>query len=777
MSFTALAQMAMTDQQVLDYIQQGLSEGKSTREISTELAARGVTQDQARRAYDLFQAQNLGTNAPTQIIEETPRAHTTAISEAESGEMFQEIREDIREDNHVYGYSIFRGNAMNFNPSANLPTPKNYKLGPGDEVIIDVFGANQTTIRQHISPEGSIKVDVLGPLYLSGMTIDEANSYLKKRLSGIYGGIGHGTDLRLSLGQIRSIQISVLGEVGRPGTYSLSAFATVMHALYRANGVKDPGTLRNVKVNRGGVTVAEIDLYKTLVNGDVTSDVRLEDGDVILVQPYGSRVRIEGQVKRPMTYEMKKGETLADLISYAGGFATNASTGNITLIRQKGAKFSVFTVEESAYGRFELEDGDELEVKGLTSIVENRLEINGSVYIPGVYELSRDIHTVGQLIAKAGGLLPEAFTSRAVIQRIHDDKSAEVLSINLDDVLAGRDVELQNRDVLTISSKYELSEQGTMSISGYVTNPGSFTFAKNTTIEDLIVLAGGLREGASTAKVDVARRIKNADGTVAQKDVAELLSFTLKDGLIEDGTKGFVLEPYDEVVVHRSPEYAAQRHISINGEVNFEGVYPMTSREERLSDLVRKAGGVTQFAYLKGARLTRRMNEFELRQQREARESMAHNGETEVNDEMHETSYNISIQLDKALQYPGSDYDVILREDDHLDIPVLSNIVNVRGAVMLPNALTYNPSYSAGHYVKLCGGYQHRAFKRHSYIVYMNGEAHKMRSGTHVEPGSEIIIPSKGPAKEGVFAGIISATRDFTYTSALVASVIMNLIK
>lgn len=779
MSFSALAQTAMTDQQVLDYIQQGIQDGKSTSSIAAELSAQGVSQDQAQRVYALFRSQNIGAEPEGSKIEEVSRSHTSALSLSDARENIREMREEYEEDNRVYGYSTFRNRAMSFTPNENMPTPKNYRLGPGDEVIIDVFGVNQATIRQHISPEGSIKVDVLGPLYLNGMTIDEANSYLKKKLAQIYGGLnGSSTDIRLTLGQIRSIQVNVLGSVVQPGTYRVSSFSTIMHVIYRVGGIRNPGTLRNIKINRGGETIAEIDLYKFLVDGDTSDDIRLEDGDVILIQPYRSRVGLKGQVRREMTYEMKEGETLSDIFRYAGGFTGTAFTDNITLIRQNGSAFNVYSISSSEFDTFMLQDGDEIEVGSQTALVQNRLEINGAVFHPGVYELSSDVRTVAQLVEKAGGLLPEAFTNRAVIQREHDDKTIEVIAIDLEKVIAGTaaDIELKNRDILTVSSKYDLTNTGTMSISGEVNNPGTFTFAENTSIEDLIIIAGGLRNGAATAKVDVIRKVRNNEGTEVGDVIAEVMTVSI-DGEFKVGEGSFILEPFDQVVVHRSPDFNVSKRVTVNGEVNFEGTYSMTSREERLSDLVLKAGGVTKFAYLRGARLIRRMNEFEIKQQREARRSLHHLGEETPAEELDKTTYTIAIQLDKALENPGSDYDIILREDDFLDIPVYSNTVNVIGSVMLPNALTYNSSYSARRYIKLCGGFQPRAFRRHTYIVYMNGEAHKMRASSHVEPGSEIIVPNKGPAKEGVFSNIISATRDFTYTSALVTSVILNLLK
>ncbi|MBO6220333.1 MAG: SLBB domain-containing protein, partial [Bacteroidales bacterium] len=500
----------------------------------------------------------------------------------------------------------------NFAPSENLATPKNYRLGPGDEVIIDIFGANQATLRSKISPEGSINVDVLGPLYLSGMTIDEANKYLKRKLASIYGGLNRsstGTDIRLSLGQIRSIQVNVLGDVENPGTYTTSAFATVFHVLYLAGGVSGPGTLRDIIVNRDGEVIAKVDVYDFLMNGSRSSDIRLEEGDVVMVHPYSILVMVGGEVKRQMSFELKEGETLADVLRYAGGFSTGAFSDNVGVVRQNGKSFEVRTVDAENYGSFRMEDGDEVTVSKLNSFYENRIAVTGAVYQPGTYELNSEVKTVKGLVQKAGGLLPEAFTNRAVLHREHEDKTLEVISLNLGRVMSGADpdIRLQKNDELFITRSSDIRQLGTMSVSGMVINPGTFPFASNTTVEDIIIMAGGLQEGASTARVDISRRKRDSNGLVVLDEVGELISVPLSSDFTDgDGPKTY-LEPYDEVIVHQSPSYNVQTHVTLTGEANFAGPFTLTTRNERISDLVKKAGGVTPYAYLEGARLYRNM--------------------------------------------------------------------------------------------------------------------------------------------------------------------------
>ena len=750
------AQSSMSDEQVLEYAQQGAAEGKTRDELISELALRGVNRAQAERVYALYLSRQ-NTNQAVAASQDISRVHSV------SGEVTDEsqVSSFVSSNANVYGRNIFRDRGLNFSPSENLATPRNYRLGPGDEVIIDIFGQNQTTLRSTISPEGSINADILGPVYLSGMTVEEANSYLKKRLAKIYGGLsGSGTDMRLSLGQIRTIQVNIVGDVTSPGTYVLSAFATAFHALYRAGGVVDPGTLRNIKVVRGGKVVGIVDVYEFLMKGDLTSDIRLEEGDVILVSPYTSLVNVEGGVKRPMFFEMKEGETLANLFEYAGGFSNGANKDFVTVIRQDNKSFEVRTVEEADYATFRLVTGDRVEVGELQSLFENRIIIHGAVYFPGTYELG-EIRTAKGLVEKAGGLLPDAFGGRVVVNREHPDKTKEIFSINLTDILEGKspDFVLQNNDELFIASSFDLKDHGNMSISGMVKNPGSFPFAENTTIEDIIILAGGLQDGASHARIDVTRRKKDANGMVATSDIGELYSFSLKDGLMDDGDRSFVLEPYDEVVVHRSPSYNVQRHFTISGEVNFPGTYSFTSREERISDLVKKAGGLTKFAYIEGARLVRRATGEELRQANEMVEIIEQKTDT-INIQARQatrSTFTVAVDLEKALANPGGDEDVVLREGDRLEIPVLSNVVRIHGAVKYPTAVNYDGSMRGRDYVKAAGGYDEKALRSKAYVVNMNGRAKKLRGCTKIDPGAEIYIPYKQEKKKEFNYTAISA--------------------
>lgn len=743
-SLVAAAQSTMTDIQVLDYVKNGVEQGKSRQEMLAELAARGVTREQAERVRALYESRQT-ENART--AEEGARSHTVSGEVDIAPESFAADGNDPV----IYGREVFRNRSLNFAPSENLATPKNYRLGPGDEVIIDIFGANQATLRSKISPEGSINVDILGPLYLSGMTIDEANKFLKRKLAGIYGGLNRsstGTDIRLSLGQIRSIQVNILGDVEHPGTYTTSAFATVFHALYLAGGVSGPGTLRDIIVNRAGEKIASVDVYDFLMNGSRSSDIRLEEGDVIMVHPYSVVVKVGGEVKRPMSFELKEGETLSDVIKYAGGFATGAFTDNVGVVRQNGKNYEVRTVDAEYFGSFRMEDGDQVTVSKLNSFYENKIAVTGAVYQPGTYELNSEVRTVRGLVEKAGGLLPEAFTNRAVLHREHEDKTLEVISLNLGRVMSGADpdIRLQKNDELFITRSSDIHQLGTMSVSGMVVNPSTFPFASNTTVEDIIIMAGGLQEGASTARVDISRRKRDDKGLVVLDEVGELISVPLNADFTDNGGSKTYLEPYDEVIVHQSPSYNVQTHVTLTGEANFAGPFTLTTRDERISDLVKKAGGVTPYAYLEGARLFRNMGADERRQLLEILNYRGNDRKERLDTSgvyQMASQYMVSLNLDKALANPGSDDDIALVEGDVLDIPVKMNTVRVLGSVMMPAVLSYNSRLTAKDYISSCGGYSQGAKRSKAYVVHSNGSSDKVRIGMKLKPGDDLVVPEK----------------------------------
>ncbi len=761
----------MSDDQVIQYVKEANKSGKSQKQITTELLRRGVTKEQVSRIQQKYSESNTVSNKsnemPSQLRQRTlvddggGQRRTTDYSEVG---MFDETvggRVDNRADNtaitdnasQIFGHDVFTNRNLTFEPSINLATPVDYRLGPGDEVIIDVWGASENTIRQSISPEGTIQVSGLGPVQLSGMTVKDANAYLQREFSKIYSGISGSeptSQIKLTLGDIRTIQINIMGEVAVPGTYTLSSFSSVFHALYRAGGVNKIGSLRSIKVVRNGKTIADLDVYDYLMKGKMKDDIRLQEGDVIIVNPYESLVRIAGKVKRPMFYEMKPTETVATILNYAGGFTGDAYKKAVRIIRKSGREHQVYNVDEMDYSVFRLDDGDSISVDAVLKRFENRVEIRGAVYRSGLYELSGTVNTVKQLIKKAEGLRGDAFLNRALLDRENEDLSHEVIAVDLGGLLKGTvaDIPLQKNDILYIPSIHDLKEEETISIHGEVASPGTFLFSKNMTIEDLLVQSGGLLEAAATTKVDITRRIKDPKSTSFSSVLGKTYSFDIKDGLVVGGEGDFHLEPFDEVYVRKSPAYRKQQNVVVAGEVLFGGNYALVKKNERLSDLISKAGGITPDAYVKGARLIRKMTEEEQRRQADAvRMARMGEGKDSISVEKLNISdtYTVGINLEKAISNPGSDFDLVLREGDVLFIPEYINTVKISGAVMYPNTVLYKRGESLRYYINQAGGYGNLAKKKKAYVVYMNGTVSRLKSRDKkaIEPGCEIIVPSK----------------------------------
>ena len=788
----ASASAQMTDDAVVEYVKEGLANGKSQNDLMKELLASGVTRDQAQRIKQTIQKGGSMTesvitpngmqdrtrrNAPSLAEQSTalPQARPVVLPEAD-------VTESDEEGIEIFGHNIFSNRRLSFTPSVNIPTPVNYRLGAGDEVIIDVWGSNEATIRNTISPDGFINIPNLGPVSLNGMTVKEADAYLRKKLSQIYpvDGEGADSDFKLTLGNIRTIQVNVTGEVNVPGTFSISSLSNVYNALYNAGGINELGSLRRIQLIRNGKRKAEVDLYDFILNGELPHGLALEDGDVINVPLYVNLVNIEGSVKRPMYYEMKDGETVQDILDFAGGFSGDAYRSNVNVVRQNGVEYQVYTVDSSLYSAFILKDGDAVTVGALIDRFENRLEVKGAVYRPGIYQLGEEIRTVKELIAKADGLKGDAFTNRALLHREREDLTLEVISLDLKAIMTGMasDVELQRNDILYVPSIHDLNDVGTITIDGEVARPGVFIFEENMTVEDIIMQAGGLLESASTVRIDVSRRVKNPASTQLPDSIANVFTRSVIDGEVKGGELDFVLQPYDDVYVRRSPGYAAQGKVTVSGEVMFPGEYVLTHKNERLSDLVRRSGGLNSWAYVKGARLIRHTLAEERNRTRSGMAVLT-TGKDSVNVENLDLkeSYSVGIDLETALKYPGSDADLVLRQDDILLIPEYINTVKISGNVMYPNVVAYNSNMSVRDYVTMAGGYGYRSKKSKAYIIYMNGTIARARQGSKgvVEPGCEIVIPQKRDKDFDVTSLMSVATTSSSIATML--ATIMNLIK
>lgn len=773
----------MSDSQVIEYVKTEHAKGTSQDAIGKALLQRGVTQAQLLKIKSQVEQEKRASTSTSQ------RASSESVLRESAEEYYpQRMKDSIRSSKRkIFGKDVFSQKDLTFAPTMNIPTPTNYKLGAGDEVVIDIWGASQTTIRKTITPEGSVNIESLGPVFLSGMTIEQANEIVRRKLSNLYAGVdeeGGASYISLTLGQIRSIQVNVMGEVVTPGTYTVSSLSSVFHALYLAGGINDIGSLRTVNLYRGGKKVASVDIYDFILRGQTPDDIRLSDGDVIVVPAYQSLVNITGEIKRPMWYEITSDEHASDLINYAGGFTGEANVENISLSRKTGKYRQMYTLNPETMLSFTLADGDSIAIgKGLNRY-DNRVQIDGSVLFPGYYEIGGDIRTVADLIKKAGGLKEDAFLDRAVLTREKDDLTFETLALNLNNLesSASGNTPLRKNDVLYIAANTIDEDLGDFTIAGMVANPGQYSFSENTTIKDLIVRAGGLLSSASTAKIDVSRRIIDPSSTTDAVVIAETYSFSIEDGLIADGKSDFILEPYDQVYVRRSPGYQQQRNVLVIGEVLFPGGYTLTEKEQRVSDIIKASGGLTNKSYAAGARLVRKMNDDEKARQKEYIEMISRGTmKDSVDMESLDTSfeYTVGIELDKAVAKPRSEYDIVLREGDRLYVPEFTNTIKINGAVMHPNTVLYKKGESIKYYIEQAGGYSDLAEKKRAYIVYMNGMTAKAKGSSKdlIKPGCEIIVPTKEEREKMTLGQTIAIGSSVTSMASVIALLINSLTK
>ncbi|MCR5578286.1 MAG: SLBB domain-containing protein [Prevotella sp.] len=775
---STMAFAQMSDTQVMKFIQREIKAGTAQSQIVTKLMQRGVKVEQIQRLRKQYDQQinqkGLASQADAAVnaagsrmrqnnARSAQQARTVNVGNTAQGDdmlgdeadlQYAEIQQSINDRDEgkmgpdslkVFGRDIFNNKLLSFEPNMNIATPQNYVLGPGDQVIVDVYGASQKSETLEVSPDGDITFPGFGPIKVAGLTVSSAQSRIRSTLGSRYAS----SSLKLTVGQTRTIMINVMGEVKAPGTYTLSAFATVFHALYMAGGINDLGTLRNIKVYRGGKLVTVVDVYEYILNGRLAGNIRLHENDVITVDPYDCLVGIQGNVKRPMFYEMRPTESVAQVIKYAGGFTGDAYKKAVRLVRKSGERYSVHTVEEFDMTSFKLADGDAITVDGMINRFENMVEVKGAVFRPGQYELGKQITSVRALVEAAGGMLEDAFTARGVMYRIKEDRTLETLPVDLQGIMSGTvaDVPLRNEDVLFIPTQADRIAERTVTIAGEVLSPGTYQFAYNETIEDLILRSGGLTDAASTVKVDVSRRIRDPKALKSGQEISKTYSFALKDGFVVDGEKGFTLEPYDVVQVRKSPGYMEPRNVRVEGEVVFEGSFTLAKKNERLSDLIEAAGGVTNEAYVKGARLQRTMTEDERARLKAVLEMAKQNAadKDSVNLEQIEQSdvYSIGIDLEKAMANPGGDYDIVVRDGDRLIIPEYNGTVKISGNVLFPNTVAYMAGENWKYYVNQAGGFGDRSKKSKSYIVYQNGTVSQVGKGK-IEPGCEIIVPRKG---------------------------------
>ncbi len=806
-SMPVSAQSGMTDDQLYDFIVTETARGTSRSQLMTKLVERGVTVEQVRRVRDKYermqQSSTTGRRDDTQGTSrtrkqngETRRQQDRQVTQPrDQRRTYQNNRErdadyddalgafvedstsqwqrryyqEEKPASRIFGHNIFQQENLTFEPEMNIAVPADYRLGPGDQVFVDIYGASQKNFEATVSPEGAIDLKGYGPVNVSGLTVSQATSRLRATIGRHY----QSSQIRLTVGQTRTITVSVMGEVVSPSTYTLSAFATVFHALYVAGGITDLGTMRTIKVIRGGKVITTIDVYDYLLNGNLSGNIRLRSDDIVLVGTYENLVRVDGRVKRPMFYEMKSGETIAKLLEYAGGLAGDAYPDNISLVRKKGGELAMFSITPSDRKTFRMMDGDSVYVDSALTRFRNAVELKGEVRRKGMYQIDGDVTTLRKLIERAGGLTESAYTGRALIHRRRADNTTEAISVNLAGVLGHTepDIPLQNRDVVFIASTVDLQEERTMSIYGEVQSEGTYDFVANTSIEDFIIQAGGLKDAASLVRVDVSRRVRDRSASELGAQTARWYSFELRNGLVVGSDSAFILEPFDEVYVRRSPGYIEQEHVYVNGEINFEGAYSLTKKGVRLSDLIHMAGGLTKEAYAHGARLERVLTSAELEKRKTLLKLIVTDSVDMRKLELSDVR-SVGIYLDRAMAEPGSQWDVVLRDGDRLVIPQFTNVVSTNGEVIYPNSITYREGAPLSYYINQSGGFAQKARKRRVFAINMNGTVTRVRSSKDIEPGCEIVVPSKAARRGLSFAEVLSLGTMGVSLAAVLATVL-----
>lgn len=820
-----MAQSSMTDDQVMKFIVKEHNAGTPQSQIVTKLMQNGVNIEQIRRVKKKYERaakdQGLGQVSSTTGSKNDTRLRSNGKKKAngdakddeylddkksqydsqnrlkdgrvkdkrsyvfdDTNDEWNDMRDELDEfvpdtaalleklmmektKRKVFGRNIFNNKNLSFEPNMNIATPQNYRLGPGDAVFIDIYGASQKTIECTVSPDGFVTIDGYGPVEVSGLTVSQANAKLRSTLGSRYSS----SHIKLTVGETRSIMVNVMGEVKAPGTYTLSAFATVFHALYMAGGTNDLGTLRNIKVYRNNRLVTVVDIYDYMLNGKLTGNVRLADNDVIVVGPYDCLVNLTGKVKRPMWYEMKKNESVGSLLKYAGGFTGDAYTKSVRVVRKTGKEYSVYNVDEFDMSSFQVSDEDSVSVDSILDRYSNMVEIKGAVFRPGMYQVGGEINSVRSLLEHADGLREEAFTARAVMHRMKKDRTLEVVPVDVEGILDGKvaDVPLKPNDVLFIPTKQEMMEEQTITIHGEVNYPGIYKYASNETLEDFVLQAGGLKNSASTVKVDVARRVMNPKALTNDSISAYTYSFALKDGFVIDGTPGFHLMPFDEVYVRKSPGFSKQQNVVVDGEVMFSGTYTLQRKNTRLSDVIKAAGGINDRGYAAGATLVRKINESERKRLEAARKMALEQYEQVAAEEAAKTgksvditnserikkfqiddTYSVGIELDKAIANPGSDADIVLREGDRIVVPQYTGTVKINGEVMYPNTVGFVKGKKASYYIDQAGGFCNKAKRGRTYIIYMNGMVAKVSHNAKPMPGCEIVVPAKATTKMSI---------------------------
>lgn len=786
-----------SDAQIMQVLQQAQSRGLSDAQIVQQAQAQGLPADQASRLQDRIadiRRKHANSTSVDSVQTTTRRLNyqqdsSSNQSKNQKVDIFDALKPKI------FGADLFRNSNISFTPNLKIATPLNYILGPDDQVIINVYGNSVVNWKLEVTPEGNINIPGVGLLNVSGKTIEQATKDIRAKLATNNYAIGRGTNVKVTLGDIRSIKVILVGEVAKPGTYTLPSLVTVFNALGAAGGPNDNGSFRQIEIIRNNKVIRHLDVYDFLTKGDQKDNISLQDQDIIRVPTYRTRVELAGEVKIPALFEVLPGETLQDVINFAGGFTDQAYTGRIKVTQIVDQQLHIGDIFESDYKNYIPLRGDKYFVEHILNRYENRVVIKGAVFRPGEYELQKGL-TLSQLIKNAAGLKEDAFTGRGVITRLKPDNSIEQISFNvLDIVNKTTDITLQREDIVEIASIFDLRDKFTVSIKGEVRNPGQFAFAENMSVQDLILRAGGFAEGASAKRIEVARRMANSDPLSANSAVATVFSVNVDRDLKSNDTK-FVLQPYDIVSIYTLPGYEIQKTVKVEGEVLYPGNYTIQKKNEKISDIIQRAGGLTASADVGGGTLKRdniailgidknKIDTTGLEKERiERLNRLQRNYRDTLKTSSRDTSQAqlrndyVGIDMKKIMQQPGSRTDLILEDGDIIRIPKQQQIVRVNGEVLYPSAVVYDKGKSFSSYVSNAGGYSPKALKRGAYIVYANGTVkatHKfLFFNTHpsVKPGSEIFVPVK-PERKGLGATeIVGLTTGLASLGAIILGIL-----
>lgn len=802
----------MSDAQIRQFLHQVESSGLTEAQLEQVAMAKGMSSVEVQklraRINDLKKAsprdgQGLGISSSTRNqFQDTTLNRGQLDTQSDAEKALGKLKPQI------FGASLFKNAHPQFQPNLEIATPKNYVIGTGDELMIEIYGNSEASYQLRVSPEGNINIPYIGIVSVGGATIEVATSRIKNRLSSIYSGISTGnTQVNITLSNIRSIKVILSGEIVQPGTYTLPSIATVFNALYSSGGPTDNGSLRDIRVLRNGKEIASLDVYDFLMRGSLEGNITLQDQDVIYVPPYLSRVELSGEVKRSMLFEVKPGENFDDLLRYAGGFTENAYKARIKVIKTTGVERRIEDLLASQFGQYEPQSGDKFTVSRILDRFENRVTIHGAVFRPGEYELSTGL-TLSMLIKKADGVKEDAFLNRGYILRLKPDLQSEQLTFNVSNILAGidPDITLLKEDIVQISSITDLKDEYKVTIQGEVRVPDTFAYAENMTVGNLIQMAGGFKESASPNRIEIARRVGSTDVNDTSAPAAEVFTINVsRDLRIED--PGFILHPFDIVSIRTESGYEVQMQVKLEGEVRYPGIYTITRKNERISDIIERAGGLTVFAYAEGASLKRpsaetirkeeeRKKKLELAKKKapagvdveailEAEEAEAENERRLLNlqrlsqdptatlsaSDLEEivSSDLVGIDLERILEKPSSRYNLFLEDGDVITIPKALQTVKVTGEVLRPNNIVYKKGQSFKSYVKGAGGFTVNGSKNGAYIQYANGSVDApsnflfFRSYPDVKPGAEIFVPKRAPREKlsaqgwvGVSSAIVS---------------------